>query len=365
MTHLGLAWGMDWWLTSSSGPPILQNSDEVTYYGVGHKIATAWRDDAPLSQAFAGIRDSHRGYYYIVGALISFGAEPLHLRMVNASIGVCASILFLLILRESGLSSIGLKIGFILSMFWPSSIMWTSLILKEAVGYVLTAMVLLAATKMIMRQVFSWTEIGLFAASLLGLSFFRSYAALLLLVLLTLMSALMVREPKRMFLVGGSVFILVAVVNQEVFELFIRALGFRDGYRDEVGYLTIVQASSAKGGSAIAPDTSFLLKFWHFVTFPLPWQANTFLQKLAVPEVLLGLLLLPSFFYGLWDQISKRNPVALPMLVVLLVFCGLYLYIVNNLGTLFRIKSALSIYYLYFVAFGLDAFWARMRLPAP
>jgi hypothetical protein len=364
ITHLGLALVVNWWLTTDSGPSILQNSDEVIYHGIGQQIGVAFHNGTPLSEAFPDSQDSHRGFYYFVGGLIFLGAEPLHLRMVNAAIGICAPILFLLLMREAGIGMIGQKIAFTLSMFWPSSILWTSLILKEAVGYSLTALVLLATAKMIMRQAISWADIGLFAAGLLALSFFRSYAALVLLVVLSLMSALMMREPRQMILIGGGVLILVAEVNQEVFELFIRALGYRDGYGDEIGYLTIVQTATAQGGSAIAPETSFLMKLWNFVTFPLPWQANTLFQKLAAPEVLLGLLLLPSFFYGLWEQISKRNPVALPMLVVLLVFCGLYLYIVNNLGTLFRIKSALSIYYLYFVAFGLDSFWAKFRSTA-
>ncbi len=360
LAHFGMAFSVNQWLSTDGGPALLQNSDEITYYAVGKKIAAALREGAPMSPAFEGSKDPHHGYYYVIGGLLYAGAEPLQMRLVNAGISILAPILFVFLIREAGGGILEQKIAFALSMFWPSSVFWTSLILKEALGYALTALVLLASARIVMRQNFSFQDMTMMAASVLALSFFRSYASLLLLAVLTLVGAILMRERGRMVLLGCIITAIVTVLNPDMFELFWRVMGQRPGYDEQ--YWNAIQIGSARGGSSVTLETSIFTKLWLFVTFPLPWQATTLFQKLAIPEVLLSLVLVPSAILGCWLQLREKNPVAVQLMAVFLIFVGLYTYIVNNLGTLFRIKSSLSIYFLYFVAVGLASFWKQVKL---
>lgn len=93
----------------------------------------------------------------------------------------------------------------------------------------------------------------------------------------------------------------------------------------------------------------------------LPWQATTLFQKMAVPEVLLFLALVPAVLYGIWVQMHEKNQVAILMMSICLSFGGLNLWIVNNLGTLFRVKSMLVPYFLYLAAIGLVPLFSRFR----
>lgn len=363
LVHLGMAVSVDLWLSKGQGPALLQDSDEVTYYTIGRKIATAVAQGMPTGVAFEEVGDTHRGYYYLMGALLYGGATPLQVRLMNAGLGTLAPILFLCAMRVAGFDLAEQRIFFGLLMFWPSAVFWTSLIIKEAWVYATTACVWLGVIRIMMcRGAFVGNVIGL-ALAFLGLSFFRSYAALILLFVVTVVGACYPRSRARMILAGSFALVVVTVINPDVFELFLRALGYRVEFAD--GYLADIQRGSSGGGSAIPPDIPLFVKMWLFATFPLPWQATSLFQKMAVPEVFLWLVLAPVAMHGLWVQLRAKNPVAFQMAAVVVAFLVLYAYLINNLGTIFRIKSGLAVYFVYFAAVGGTALrskvWAGVK----
>ena len=98
LVRLLMAFGMDYWVSRSSGDGLLPNSDEGINYSIGEAIAAALRAGMPIVSAPNA--DPHAGYYYVVGLLgWVFEITPLALRLLNAVIGLVGPIAILSLCR--------------------------------------------------------------------------------------------------------------------------------------------------------------------------------------------------------------------------------------------------------------------------
>ena len=102
--------------------------DESTYDFRGQMLANYWSGVTAVAPVF---RDESVGYYYVVGALyFPFGALPLLPKLLNAWIGSLAVLeLFRLTRLIGGSESVALRAARFMA-FFPSQILWSSLLVR-------------------------------------------------------------------------------------------------------------------------------------------------------------------------------------------------------------------------------------------
>lgn len=222
---------------------------------------------------------------------------------------------------------------------------------------------------MVLHERVTFVDLLLCTIPLLMLSVLRSYAALILFSAVAFSSLILAKDRLGAGLVALAAVACMTAFNVDVWKLAMRALygysppGALGGYSGEV-YVADLIGDLALQGSVIPLDAPWYSRLWLFFTFPLPWQARTVFQALAVPEVILTLVLFPVAAYGVGLRLAARDKITALFLVVGAPFLCLFLYTLSNLGTIYRMKSGLAMYFLYFTAAGLDAVWRRWR-PEP
>lgn len=105
--------------------------DENTYDRVGAGLANYWRGTTAFNP-MAGLGDESKGFFYIVAALYyPFGQYPILPKLLNAWIGSRAVLeLFRVTKLIGGSESAALRAAQFLA-FFPSQILWSSLLLRD------------------------------------------------------------------------------------------------------------------------------------------------------------------------------------------------------------------------------------------
>ena len=367
-----LALVMNYWWSRSGGDGLLPNSDEISNYHVGEKISHALHAGTSVSAPNIYLSDPHIGYYHIIGWLIYlFDIAPLGLRLLNVVIGVIPFMVFLILCREANLGQRAEKIFFTLAVLTPSIIFWNAMILKETSIYVLTSLVVLAGGRMVLHERVAVVDLLLYTIPLLALSVLRSYTALLLLSAVASSCLLLAKDRRGSALVVLTAVFCTTVFNPDVWRFVLPILGYASssliatplGAEGHTGraFIDDIVSHLAIQGTVIPSDALWLSRLWLFFTFPLPWQVQTAFQAFAVPEIVLTLLLIPVAAYGVWLRVAARDKVAALFVVVGALFLCLYLYTLSNLGAIYRMKSGLAMYFLYFTAAGVDMAWRKWR----
>ena len=377
--HLSVAVAV--WLIARKTGGLLPNSDEAYIVSKANVIVSAWLEDRMLQWRDVSVAETNPGFYYLVAVVRRFVTEDLlALRMLNAGLGLAALAVWHAVLRTSNAPRAA-AMAFVLIAVWvPSPALWSALILKEAAMYLLLGLHVLAVARLLQDPSIRWVDVALYAASILLLSVLRNYVAFVALALSAgvLLYAVGLRRALLAFLVA-----LAATLLLNPYALTLFAYKFAGGWaslhvvdwmlgqsellalgppRTATGDWTVegINAGTSTGGAALPPGTPVWLKAWLFLSFPLPWQATSLLQKVASPEAVLILLSLPVVVIGAALKLRQRDPLAIYVLVLMFALAAIYVTFVNNLGTLYRIKSSLLLPALYFGVPG--AFWVANRL---
>lgn len=370
------------WLLLRNSGGLLPNSDEAFIVTKADTIISSWLQGGPVLWRDITYSETNSGYYYLVALVRRFVTDELvALRLMNASLGLAALSVWYAVLRIAG-EPRAVAAAFVAVAIWiPSPTLWSALILKEACSYALLALHVLAVARLLRRPDFGWGDLALFALSILLLSGLRNYVAFValslsvpvllyargarcaLLAFLLALAATVLLNPYALTLfaykaTGG--WISLHVVDWLLGSSELLSTG---PLRAAVGTWTVesISAGTSTGAAAIPPGTPVWVKAWQFLSFPLPWQATSMLQKVASPEAVLILLAFPVVSVGVVLKLKQRDPLALYILLLTGALAMIYVTYVNNLGTLYRIKSSLLLPALFFGIHG--AIWLVGRLP--
>lgn len=370
------------WLLLRKSGGLLPNSDEAFIVSKADAIVRGWLDGRVVQWRDITYSETNSGFYYLVALVRRFLTEELlALRLVNAGLGLMALSIWYAILRVNG-ETRAVAAAFLLAAAWiPSPILWCSLIIKEAVMYALLGLHVLAVARLLRCPGFSWANVALYALSILLLSCFRNYVAMIALALsapvlwfvrgarhgvmapLVAFAAAVLLNPYALTLfaykaTGGwvSVHVVDWLLNHS--ELLVMG---PPGTATGSWTVASISEGTSTGAAAIASGTPIWMKAWLFVSYPLPWQATSLLQQVASPEAVLILLSLPLVAMGIALKLRQRDPLAVYILLLMGALAVIYVTYVNNLGTLYRIKSSLLLPALFFGMHGAVWLAGRMR----
>src|SRR5205085_10598319 len=115
----------------------------------------------------------------------------------------------------------------------------------------------------------------------------------------------------------------------------------------ESGFGGDVDVSTASGALSILPIGMLYLLF-----APFPWQLANLRQSITLPEMIVWWASFPLLVLGLWFTIKYRLRQSSPILIFISMLTLAYSVFQGNVGTAYRQRSQLLVFYFIFVAVG-------------
>jgi hypothetical protein len=115
----------------------------------------------------------------------------------------------------------------------------------------------------------------------------------------------------------------------------------------ESGFGRDVDVSSTSGALSTIPMGIVYLLF-----APFPWQITSLRQSITLPEMVIWWASFPMLILGLWFAIKYRLRMISPILIFTVMLTLAYSVFQGNVGTAYRQRAQLLVFYFIFVAVG-------------
>jgi 4-amino-4-deoxy-L-arabinose transferase-like glycosyltransferase len=339
--------------------------DAWTYDFVGYQQLLAWRGDKfaqILVDRFIGVGvRSGWGMVSMVAAIYAIvGRNMLAVQFFNAVIGAAtAPIIFLCAYEVFNNRRVAVIAGIAVA-FYPSLVLWSSQGLKDGPIVFFLGLSILATLKL--GQKISALYLAVAALALFGVLAFRFYVFYML-----------VAAIAGAFIIGMRPITAQSVVRQFVVVVF---LGLSLTYfgvtryasiqLEQYGSLEAVQrsrmdaATSAQSGFGQDVDVSTTsgalltipIGIVYLLFAPFPWQLGSLRQSLTLPEMVVWWASFPLLILGLWFSVKHRLRQMSPILIFTAMLTIAYSVFQGNVGTAYRQRAQLLVFYFIFVAVG-------------
>jgi len=117
--------------------------------------------------------------------------------------------------------------------------------------------------------------------------------------------------------------------------------------RANSGFGQEVDVSTATGALTAVP-----LGLTYLLFAPFPWQLASLRQSITLPEMVVWWLSFPLLVTGIWFTLKYRMRQALPILIFTSMLTLAYSIFQGNVGTAYRQRSQILVFYFIFVAVG-------------
>lgn len=324
--------------------------DADYWEGSGTALLAHWSDSAvPLDVWFN--KDAQWPFYSIFNGVVVavFGSARYPASFINAGISVLAAYVFGAISQRVYGRDAGRR-TFLMSLFFPSVVLWSCMNIREAWSILVIGLVLLFAHRL--RSRFSPADAAMLLSAIAAMFFIRSYLVPLLTAGVAL-SYLVVRMRQVPYAIAMLVILLAfgltvgpdlgldpAILSSDSLEAV-------DDMRRNLAF-----GGSAYGGGAdtrtLAGSLAYLPEgVTRFVLGPFPWAVHSWRQVLTVPESLVWYWVVALTIWRLGGTLrTKLVRVAPTFFVLVLVTCA-YGLVSGNEGTAYRHRAQIMV--LFFV----------------
>ncbi|PYS45047.1 MAG: hypothetical protein DMF71_01320, partial [Acidobacteria bacterium] len=244
--------------------------------------------------------------------------------------------------------------------FYPSLVLWSSQGLKDGAIVFSLALAILATLKL--GQKLNWIYLVMLVAALFFVLALRFYVFYMLLAaiggaFLIGMRALTAQSVARQFVVVlalGLSLTYLGVTRYANLE-FARFGSLETVQRSRAdaarsaqsGFGQDVDVSSTSGALSTIP-----LGIVYLLFAPFPWQLGSLRQSLTLPEMVVWWASFPMLVTGLWFSIKHRLRQMSAILIFTSMLTVAYSVFQGNVGTAYRQRAQLLVFYFIFVAVG-------------
>lgn len=337
--------------------------DANTYDLFGKSLLQSWHGDAYHAARYAGFIKSGAGawgmLYVVAGVYQLIGENRFAIQLINASVGASTAVVVYYaaqMLFNNGRVS---RVAAVLVAFFPSLILWSSQALKD--GLIILALALgILATLHLMEKI------------TLG------YVVVLTLCLLGLLSLRFYIFYMMVASVAGSFFLGMKTMNAQSFMQRFAAIAlmglaftwfgvlrYAGTQFERYGNLRAIQMSrtdQANAGSGFGKDvdvgttegalTAIPVGLVYLLFAPFPWDVATLRQSITLPEMFIWWAAFPLLVLGLWYALRHRLRQVAPIVIFTTMLTLAYSVFQGNVGTAYRQRSQLLVFYFIFVAVG-------------
>src|SRR3990172_4579928 len=333
--------------------------DSHPYDTIGAAVARGWSQGTWVRSWTSTVEgDVNRGFIYFVAAVYYlFGRNVLLVQFLNGIIGALTPIVIL----EIGLCLYDPRVArtaMLLTAFFPQMIFWSAALYKDPAVMLCIAINILAVFRLRQRLGIYWLSVYVLSSTgLVWLRFYIFYATVAATAV-----GFFVRHRRGLMLGLASQLVTVAAMialflytplGQQVrqqaqfLDLDVLSNSRVDLARAGSGFGSEADVSTFGGVLSILPQGVLYLLF-----APFPWNVSNLRQTLALPDVFLWYALVPSLVRGILLA-RKRLSETMPILVFTTALTLAYGAFLGNVGTAYRQRTQIMMFYFLFVADGI------------
>jgi hypothetical protein len=338
--------------------------DANTYHIFGESLNMSWHGDDYHASRYAAFIQSGVGAWgmlYVVAIVYEvLGGNMFAVQLINASVGASTAIVVYYVTEMLFSNKRVSKLAAILVAFFPSLVLWSSQALKDGLIIMALALCILVTLRLMEKITVTYLVIlGLCLASLLSLRFYIFYmmaAAVGGSFVIGMKSADAKSFVQRFVAIAliGMAFTWFGVLR------FATAQFQRYGNLQQINNSRMDQARNADSGFAKDVDvgttegalTVIPIGLLYLLFAPFPWQLASLRQGIALPEMIIWWASFPLLVLGWWFAVKHRLRQVAPIVLFTTMLTLAYAVFQGNVGTAYRQRSQLLVFYFIFVAVG-------------
>lgn len=339
--------------------------DAWTYDGFGFYQLLGWQGDkyaqVVVDQYIGGDFRSGWGMHSMVAMLYALvGRNMLAIQYFNSVLGAATAPLIFLCAHDLFKNRRVAVVAAIAVAFYPSLVLWSCQGLKDGPIVFFLATSILATLRL--GQRFTAFYALVLAGSLFGVLAFRFYVFYMLLAAVV-----------GAFVIGMRALTAQSMIRQFAIVLFLGlalmyfgVMRYAAAQYEVYGNLERVQvsrqdlATSAKSGFGRDVDVSTTsgalsaipLGLVYLLFAPFPWQLGSLRQSLTIPEMVIWWSSFPLLVVGIWFSLKHRLRQMSSIFIFTSMLTLAYSVFQGNVGTAYRQRAQLLVFYFIFVAVG-------------
>jgi len=340
--------------------------DALTYDFFGAAQLKAWGGDryySSLATIFVGAGEgSGWGMVYLVAAVYGLTGRPnmLAVQFINAVLGAATAVIIFFCASHVFNNSRVARLAAVAVAFYPSLVLWSSQGLKD--GPIVFALSLSILATLKLGQKFSTKYVVILICCLFSLLSLRFYVFYMICVAIggafvigmqRLTATTFIRQFLILITLGLTLtyFGIARYANMQ-FERYGSLQMVQYSRMDasttaQSGFAKDVDVSTTQGALSTIPVGLLYLLF-----APFPWQLVSLRQSITLPEMIVWWASFPMLILGLWFSIKYRLRQISPILIFTVMLSLAYSVFQGNVGTAYRQRAQLLVFYFIFVAVG-------------
>ena len=339
--------------------------DAVTYDVFGWAQMLGWGGDkyyqAIANRFVRGEMGSGWGMVYLVAAIYRIvGRNMLAVQLVNAVFGAATSVTIFLCAHHMFNNLRVARFASVAVAFYPSLVLWSSQGLKDGPIVFFLTLAILATLKLGEKLTLKHLAVLVAALiALLSLRFYVFYIACLaiggafVIGIQKITPLSFVRQFAVIILLGLALMYLgvtrsATIQFREYGNLERLQTSRADLATSESGFGKDVDVSSTVGALGVIP-----LGLLYLLFAPFPWQLVSLRQSITLPEMIVWWASFPLLVLGMWFAIRYRLRMISPILIFTVMLTLAYSVFQGNVGTAYRQRAQLLVFYFIFVSVGL------------
>ncbi len=339
--------------------------DAITYDYYGLAQLRGWHGDkyyASIANIFVqqGESSGWGMVYFVAGIYQIVGRNLLAVQFVNSVIGAATAVIIFLCAHQVFKNLSVARIASIAVAFYPSLVLWSSQGLKDGPIVFFLALSILATLKL--GEKLSAKYIAVLVCSLMALLSLRFYVFYMVCVAIggafvigmqAITASSFLRQFAAILLLGLALVYLGVTRSATVqFEQYGNLQRLQRSRLDlatsaESGFGRDVDVSNTTGAISTIPMGMLYLLF-----APFPWQITSLRQSITLPEMIIWWASFPLLILGLTFAIKYRLRMISPILIFTVMLTFAYSVFQGNVGTAYRQRAQLLVFYFIFVAVG-------------
>ncbi|MDQ1611725.1 MAG: hypothetical protein QOG00_1656 [Pyrinomonadaceae bacterium] len=335
--------------------------DAMTYDQQANLLTLVWQGQLTFQEFSHGNQNDFLGMPYLVATIYTLvGRNSLAVQLFNAVLGAATAPVIYVCAQRIFQNVRVARMAALLVAFYTSLLLWSSQALKDAPIMLLLTLTTLATLKLGERFSLKYLVVLLF--SLFGLLSLRFYIFYIMIVAVGAGFLIGMRQFTAQTFVRQMMIVACVGLALTYFGVLRTAsVQFEDyGNLERVqrsrqdlaataqsGFAQDVDVSTTSGALSVIPLGMIYLLF-----APFPWQMANLRQSITLPEMMLWWGSFPLLVLGGWFTLKYRLRQALPIILFTTMLTLAYSIFQGNVGTAYRQRSQLLIFYFIFVAVG-------------
>jgi hypothetical protein len=337
--------------------------DALTYDFFGFAQMKAWQGDSfyrAITGRFTEGQASAWGMVNMVAAVYSvIGRNTLAIQFVNSVIGAATAILVYKCAQHVYQNIRVARIAAICVAFFPSLVLWSAQGLKDAPIVFCLVLAILASLRL--GEKLSLKHAAILIGALFSILSLRFYVFYMIAVAIGggFVIGLQKITPTNFL----RQFIVITLVGVSL--MYLGVTRYANSQFERYGTLEAMQRSRADlahAGSGFGRDvdvsttqgaiSTIPIGLIYLLFAPFPWQLVSLRQSITLPEMIIWWLSFPLLVLGIWFSIRYRLRQISPILIFTTMLSIAYSVFQGNVGTAYRQRAQLLVFYFIFVAVG-------------